>query len=100
MATNQKKYQLANLEDWKMKSGIKTTEFYVALVGSLLMVGVTAGFWTSAEVQSFVDALSNAAQAIAVLVATAGPIVGAIMLAWKYIAERTGLKKVAEATKK
>ena len=83
-----------------MKSGFKTTEFYITLIGAVLMVGVTAGFWSSEQVQAFVDALGTTAQAVAVLVTAGAPIVGAIVLAWKYIAERTGLKKVAEATKK
>jgi hypothetical protein len=76
-----------------VKPGIKTTEFVIAIIGSVLMVGVTAGFWTNADVQAFVQALTEAAQSVAVLAATATPLIGAAVMVWKYISSRTELKK-------
>lgn len=61
-----------------MKSGIKTTEFWMVLVGSLLAVVVATGLLTPEEGEAVTNATTEVVKALSVLAGVLAPILGPI----------------------
>ncbi len=61
-----------------MKSGVKTTEFWMVLVGSLIAVAVALGALTLEEGEAVSSATSEVVKALTVLAGVLAPILGPI----------------------
>jgi len=71
-----------------MKPGIKTTEFWLALIAQLVPVLVIAGVLSPEEADTFNSAIVQVAAAGVALASAVVPI-------WRYIESRTEVKKTA-----
>lgn len=61
-----------------MKSGIKTTEFWMVVIGSLVAVVVAAGVLTPEEGETVSNATIEVIKALSVLAGVLAPILGPI----------------------
>lgn len=72
----------------KMKSGVRTTEFWIALAAQIIPVLVIVGLLTADEAVTINETIVEAIKAVFALAASLGII-------WKYIDSRTRIKEAA-----
>lgn len=68
-----------------MKSGVKTSEFWLTLVAQVLPVLTISGVLTAEEVETLNQAIIEAVKVIGALIVALVPI-------WRYIESRTKVK--------
>lgn len=80
-----------------MKSGIKTSEFWMALVPQIVTIGIAIGFFKAEASADLTTALNTVVGGVALVVS----VYASFMSAVQYIKDRTYLKsKDSEETKK
>jgi len=75
-----------------IKSGVKTTEFYLTLLAQFLGVGVTLALLTGGEAQEIVAATGSLVAAATAWLVAMTPLFAALGVLVKYISARTQLK--------
>jgi hypothetical protein len=73
-----------------VKSGIKTTEFWLSLIGPVILIFVTLGVFTPEEGEALSLTIGDAIAAIGAFIAGLAPV-------WAYIRGRSEVKAAATA---
>lgn len=73
-----------------MKSGIKTTEFWMVIVASLLAVVTAAGILTPTEATEIENATASVINSVTELVTALTPLIGVVSYVWSRTKVKVG----------